>query len=70
MSDAQTEKGSSSMIEKVEATNTVLEVDQSSRGREGYSQDDSDFDVIAYQEHNAGRLVIDPEYVSRNSFQL
>lgn len=52
------------MAEKHEATNSVSEVDEKANDRETTSQASSEFDLLAYHEHNAGRLVIDPEYVS------
>ncbi|TFK90089.1 MFS general substrate transporter [Polyporus arcularius HHB13444] len=46
--------------EKQEATNSVSEVDHKAHDS-GSSQDGSDFDPYTYHEHNAGRLVVDPE---------
>ena len=47
-------------MEKNETTNSIHEVDEKSRDRAS-SQTGSEFDLFAYHEHNAGRLVIDPE---------
>ena len=47
------------MEEKREAANSVSEVDE--KGRETASHDGSEFDLVSYHEHNAGRLVVDPE---------
>nr|ANC28061.1 major facilitator superfamily [Polyporus umbellatus] len=47
-----------STVEKNEATNSVSEVEE--RGRDA-SLDGSEFDLLSYHEHNAGRLVVDPE---------
>ncbi len=49
--------------EKQEATNSVSEVDHKAHDS-GSSQEGSDFDPYTYHEHNAGRLVVDPEYVT------
>ncbi len=45
--------------EKHEVTNSVSEIDE--KGRDTASHDGSEFDLVAYHEHNAGRLVVDPE---------
>ena len=45
-------------MEKQEATHSMSEADE--KGRDG-SPDGSEFDLLAYHDHNAGRLVVDPE---------
>ena len=45
---------------KNETTNSIHEVDEKGRDHAS-SQTGSEFDLFAYHEHNAGRLVIDPE---------
>ena len=57
------EATAAAMAEKHDATHSVSEVDEKGRDRESTSQDGSEFDLLAYHEHNAGRLVVDPEYV-------
>ena len=57
MSDV--EKPAAAVSEKQEGANSVSEVDE--KGRETASHDGSEFDLVAYHEHNAGRLVVDPE---------
>ena len=52
-----------SMTEKHEAANSVSEVDDKARDSAS-SQGTSDFDPNSYHEHNAGRLVVDPECVT------
>ncbi|KAI0826521.1 MFS general substrate transporter [Trametes gibbosa] len=43
------------------ATNSVEEVSEKLHDRDSSSNAGSDFDLVAYHEHNAGRLVVDPE---------
>ncbi|KAI0746560.1 MFS general substrate transporter [Daedaleopsis nitida] len=47
--------------EKHEAANSVSEVDEKGHDRQSPSQASAEFDPVTYHEHNAGRLVIDPE---------
>ena len=47
--------------EKQGAFNTISEVPEGGRDQEEASQDDLEFDPLAYHERNAGRLVVDPE---------
>lgn len=44
---------------KNDATNSVDEVDE--KGDKASSQAESEFNIFTYHEHNAGRLVVDPE---------
>ena len=51
--------------EATAATNekhSLSEVDEKTRDGQSPSQDGADFDPVTYHEHNAGRLVVDPEY--------
>ncbi len=45
---------------KNDATNSVDEVDEK-QGDKASSQAESEFNIYTYHEHNAGRLVVDPE---------
>lgn len=41
---------------------SVNDVDEKSQDKqESTSQDGSEIDLVSYHEHNAGRLVVDPE---------
>ena len=47
-------------MEKNDAAQSVNEVEEKGRDRAS-SQAGSEIDLVAYHEHNAGRLVVDPE---------
>lgn len=47
--------------EKHDSENAILDVDVKDRDKESTSQADDQFDFASYYDHNAGRLVVDPE---------
>ena len=51
------------MSEKHDAAQSINEVEEKNRDQAS-SQEGSELDLVAYHEHNAGRLVVDPESVN------
>ncbi|KAM5530976.1 hypothetical protein V8D89_015358 [Ganoderma adspersum] len=51
--------------EKHDSENAVLDVDVKDRDKDSTSQGDDQFDFSSYYDHNAGRLVVDPEEAKR-----
>ena len=61
MADKDASNNATATMEKNDATLSVNEVDEKPRGDRASSQAGSELDLVAYHEHNAGRLVVDPE---------
>ena len=48
---------------KHDTSHSVEDVDEKSRDKDTSSDTSTEFDFVSYHESNAGRLVVDPEYV-------